>query len=145
MVHNSGSPHDPDTTLYNYRYRYYSPSLGRFVQVDPVGVTEADLHLYQYVGNNPVVFTDSMGVHSLFLVAHNLERGETGVTSDFSTFGSSQLSAGSYQYDAAGRLTSQTDARTGTTTMTYDLADQLITATTPSPAAAARRKKIGGD
>ena len=26
-----------------------------------MGVTEADLHLYQYVGNNPVVFTDSMG------------------------------------------------------------------------------------
>jgi hypothetical protein len=26
---------DPDTLLYNYRYRYYSPGLGRFVQPDP--------------------------------------------------------------------------------------------------------------
>jgi RHS repeat-associated protein len=27
---------DPDTLLYNYRYRYYSAGLGRFVQPDPI-------------------------------------------------------------------------------------------------------------
>ena len=38
--------------------------------------------------------------------------------------GSVQLSAVSYQYDAAGRQTTVTDARTGATTTTYNNADQ---------------------
>ena len=29
---------DPDTSLYNYRNRYYTPSWGRFVQIDPIRV-----------------------------------------------------------------------------------------------------------
>src|SRR5438093_1042206 len=32
-----GRDRDPDTGLYNFRNRYYSPSLGRFLQVDPLG------------------------------------------------------------------------------------------------------------
>ncbi len=36
---------DPETGLYYDRARYYSPALGRFMQVDPVGYTD-DLNLY---------------------------------------------------------------------------------------------------
>jgi RHS repeat-associated protein len=53
---------DPDTLLYNYRYRYYSPGLGRFVQPDPlkgVGV----INLYEYVSNNPINEIDPLGLH----------------------------------------------------------------------------------
>jgi len=58
----TGRDRDPDTTLYNYRYRYYSPSLGRFVQVDPINLAGGDLNLYRYVGNNPVNATDPFGL-----------------------------------------------------------------------------------
>lgn len=32
-----GRDRDPATGLYNFRYRYYSPALGRFLQPDPIG------------------------------------------------------------------------------------------------------------
>jgi RHS repeat-associated protein len=60
---------DPDTLLYNYRYRYYSPGLGRFVQPDPSIWPNRDpieeeggINLYTYVGNNPVTFIDPLGL-----------------------------------------------------------------------------------
>jgi RHS repeat-associated protein len=51
---------DPETCLYYYRARYYSPLLGRFLQTDPVGYT-ADMDLYTYVGNDPLNRTDPTG------------------------------------------------------------------------------------
>ncbi len=58
----TGRDRDPDTTLYNYRYRYYSPSLGRFVQVDPVGLLGGDINLCRYARNSPVVLVDPSGL-----------------------------------------------------------------------------------
>ncbi|HEY5047658.1 MAG TPA: RHS repeat-associated core domain-containing protein [Rhizomicrobium sp.] len=58
----TGQRLDPETGLYYYRARYYSPSLGRFLQVDPVGYT-ADMDLYTYVGNDPVDMTDPTGMY----------------------------------------------------------------------------------
>ena len=47
--------------LYYYKARFYSPSLGRFLQTDPIGTAD-DLNLYAYVGNNPVNFSDPTGL-----------------------------------------------------------------------------------
>ncbi|CAG4920168.1 RHS repeat-associated core domain-containing protein [Paraburkholderia gardini] len=47
--------------LYYYKARMYSPTLGRFLQTDPVGTAD-DLNLYVYVKNNPVNFTDPTGM-----------------------------------------------------------------------------------
>jgi RHS repeat-associated protein len=56
----TGRRFDPETGLYYYRARYYSPTLGRFLQADPVGYRD-DLNLYAYTGNDPLNGTDSSG------------------------------------------------------------------------------------
>ncbi|MFH1062623.1 MAG: FG-GAP-like repeat-containing protein [Candidatus Omnitrophota bacterium] len=57
----TGREYDSESGLYYYRARYYDPSIGRFLQEDPVW----DTNLYAYVGNNPVNYVDPDGLQSL--------------------------------------------------------------------------------
>ena len=57
----AGREYDPETGLYHYRARAYSPVLGRYLQRDPIGFAD-DYNLYRYVKNNPINFTDPSGL-----------------------------------------------------------------------------------
>jgi RHS repeat-associated protein len=76
----NGQRYDSETGLYYYKNRYYSPTLGRFLQPDPIGYqideecgcacpggcddasTPSTLNLYTYVDNDPLNQTDPLGL-----------------------------------------------------------------------------------
>jgi RHS repeat-associated protein len=57
----TGRRFDNESGLYYYRARYYWPTIGRFLQTDPIGYADG-INWYTYVGNNPLVFIDPFGL-----------------------------------------------------------------------------------
>ena len=50
-----------DAGIYDYRNRAYSPTLGRFLQTDPIRFGAGDPNIYRYCGNNPTCYIDPTG------------------------------------------------------------------------------------
>jgi RHS repeat-associated protein len=50
----------PEAELYHYKARAYSPTLGRFLQPDPIGYGDG-MNMYAYVGNSPINGIDPTG------------------------------------------------------------------------------------
>ena len=59
----TGREWDAEAGLYYYRARYYGPTLGRFINGDPIGFAGGDVNFYVYVQNNPVNFIDPLGLY----------------------------------------------------------------------------------
>ncbi len=59
----TGREWDKETGLYFYRARYYDATVGRFTQKDPIGL-RGGINLYNYVGGNPINWTDPWGLFS---------------------------------------------------------------------------------
>ena len=56
---------DRDTNLYYLQSRYYNPEIGRFINADVLVTTGQGFignNMFTYCLNNPVVFTDSLGM-----------------------------------------------------------------------------------
>jgi RHS repeat-associated protein len=70
LIHESGTLDQPfrfstkrfdeNTGLYYYGYRYYSPSIGKWITRDPIG-EDGGINLYVFVNNNAIMYYDAYG------------------------------------------------------------------------------------
>ncbi len=65
----TGKPHEEEMGLSYFGARWYDPTIGRFMGIDPVGVDEGNIHSfnrYAYANNNPYKFVDPDGRSPIF-------------------------------------------------------------------------------
>ena len=60
-----------DLGLLDYQFRAYSPTLGRWIQEDPIE-EQGGVNLYNFVGNNPVTRWDNLGHYTLAYAKRSL-------------------------------------------------------------------------
>jgi RHS repeat-associated protein len=63
----TGQEKEADLGLYHYGARYYSPEIGRFLQVDHM---RQFANTYSYVGSQPTTKVDPSGNDAIFIVFH---------------------------------------------------------------------------
>ncbi|MEQ8735023.1 MAG: RHS repeat-associated core domain-containing protein [Rhodospirillaceae bacterium] len=101
---------DPETGLYFYRARYYNASLGRFLQIDPIGYQDS-MGLYQYALNDPLNRIDPSGTLVIWVEADAIANlgvtpvevnGSTGFYLSIPTSRGQKFSFGPYVAGGAG-------------------------------------------
>jgi RHS repeat-associated protein len=77
---------DDETDLVYYGYRYYSPSLGKWISRDPIG-EEGGVNLYEFAGNSPVVLFDISGTTTGTIAEQPATAGVAGTIVSYSAQG----------------------------------------------------------
>ena len=65
-----GGRYDALTGLYNFRMRDYDPSMGTWMEADPIGYPDG-VNRYQGLGANPLAFTDVSGLSTITIRVDN--------------------------------------------------------------------------
>lgn len=100
----TGREYDFETGLYHYRARSLHPSLGRFMQHDPLLYVDA-MGLYHYVGNMPTMMVDPSGeIAPLVIVAIVLVGANVGAYSTWYKNGTFSPKNSSWQKALIGGL-----------------------------------------
>ena len=73
--------YDHETSLYYYGYRFYSPSLHRFLNRDPIE-EDGGLNLYAFCGNNPVNKWDYLGMEGVYVKSPDKNGGDVKTIDD---------------------------------------------------------------
>ncbi|MBA2225624.1 RHS repeat-associated core domain-containing protein [thermophilic bacterium 2918] len=60
-----GGRYDVTSGLYHFRFRDYSPTLGRWTSLDPLSYAAGDVNLYRTVGNNSTNLLDPFGLEGI--------------------------------------------------------------------------------
>ena len=110
----TGHVNDPETGLVYMQARYYDPSVGRFLSVDPAGMGPANVfsfNRYDYVNNNPAANIDPFGTTCTSSVTG---RYNCTVDSNSGHFSRSQLSVLNKAYTKAVNTLASHSGRTVT-------------------------------
>ena len=70
---------DPESRLYYVRNRTYAPTLGRWLQRDPIGYA-GGINLYEYVGGRPVAAMDPSGLIESYVTHEGIQMGHPKIT-----------------------------------------------------------------
>jgi RHS repeat-associated protein len=80
-----GREYDPESGLYNFRNRYYSPDMGRFISFDPLGYVDG-MNLYEFVNGNPVNYVDPMGLMNAKIFKKEIQESGTKIEKQYSSY-----------------------------------------------------------
>ena len=103
----TGRENDGDGLQYN-RARYYSPADARFISRDPAGFGGGSPNLYQYVGGNPLDYTDPSGEAGLPVPSPKLiEEGVKNAVSEVGSAIGGVIEGGGHAVDEGGHYATE--------------------------------------